>query len=110
MSVQVAEPEAPAEPKSSYLQAVPVPDADAVASFCYRLTAMREPSVLSRVIEMFALRDLIPEMVFCQEVAGETPELLIQVRVQGLDAQHACHLAQRMRNIVPVRDVGLEIL
>ena len=108
LEVQEAEPKAPAEPKSSYLQVVP--EAVAASGFYYRLTAMREPSVLSRVIEMFALRDLIPENVCCLEIAGAEPELVIQVQVRGLDRQHARHLAQRMRNIVPVREVTLEIL
>ena len=78
-------------------------------SFHYSLRAYREPSVLSRVIEMFALRDLIPHQVDCREVAAEEAELQIDVAVRGLDPMHARHLADRMRNIVPVRQVALEV-
>jgi hypothetical protein len=83
--------------------------AQTAAGFHYHLRAMREPSVLPRVLEMFALRDLIPHHVMCREVAGDDPELLIEVRVRGLEADHARHLAQRMRNIVPVKQVALDI-
>jgi len=79
------------------------------AGFHYHLRAVREPSVLPRVLEMFALRDLIPYHVMCREVVGADPELLIDVRVRGLEADHARHLAQRMRNIVPVQQVALDI-
>jgi hypothetical protein len=81
--------------------------------FHYHLRAQREPSVLPRVLEMFALRDLIPHHVICREVvetgAGVEAELLIDVRVRGLEVDHAQHLAQRMRNIVPVQQVALEL-
>ena len=79
------------------------------AAFHYHLRAVREPSVLPRVLEMFALRDLIPHHVMCREGAGDDPELFIEVRVHGLVADHARHLAQRMRNIVPMQQVVLEI-
>ena len=75
-------------------------------AFHYHLRALREPSVLPRVLEMFALRDLIPHHVACWEDDGG---LVVDVHVRGLETQHARHLAQRMRNIVPVSQVALEL-
>ena len=91
---QVTETEAPA-PRPAVLH--------------YRLRALREPSVLSRVIEMFALRDLIPDRVECRLGGADGQELLIDVVVQDLDVTHGEHMAQRMRNIVPVTAVMLDL-
>jgi hypothetical protein len=81
----------------------------AEAVYCYAVTASVEPSVLSRVIELFTLRDLIPAAVSCRQVRRNEPELRIDVEVSGLDAQHAEHLALRMRNMLPVISVLLDV-
>jgi len=107
MSVQEAEPKAPAEQNHSYPSTLSV--VEPAPSYRYSLSAIREPSVLSRVIEMFALRDLIPHDVTCRVEEGHEPRLLIELQVRGLEAQHAQHLAQRMRNIVPVLAVDFSI-
>lgn len=74
----------------------------------YMIMAAAEPSVLSRVIGLFAQRDLIPDRFNCQQTAGSEPALHIEVSVAGLDHQHAEHLALRMRNITPVTSVLLD--
>jgi acetolactate synthase small subunit len=70
--------------------------------------AAAEPSVLSRVIGLFAQRDLIPHRLDCRRIDGPEPALQIEVSVAGLDRQHAEHLALRMRNIMPVTGVLLD--
>jgi len=74
----------------------------------YRVAAVLEPSVLPRVLELFTLRDLLPTEVNCRQVMTAEPELRIDVAVTGLDAQHAEHLAQRMRTMMPVTSVLLQ--
>ena len=80
----------------------------APASHCFRLRAEREPSVLSRVLEMFTLRDLIPHALTCVQCPQDAGELRIDVEVSGLGAPQAESLAARMRNVVPVISVLLE--
>jgi acetolactate synthase small subunit len=74
----------------------------------FLIQALPEPSVLSRVLELFALRDLLPNEVTCKSPAGENGELHIHIAMAGLPRQKAAHLAARMRNIVPVSRVVLE--
>ena len=82
--------------------------ADKAALCRYRVAATLEPSVLPRVLELFTLRDLLPTEVACQQVAKHEPELRIDVAVRGLEPDHAEHLAQRMRTMMPVISVLLE--
>jgi len=74
----------------------------------YRVAAVLEPSVLPRVLELFTLRDLVPSEVACRQVPKHEPELRIDVTVAGLDPDHAEHLAERMRTMMPVISVLLE--
>jgi acetolactate synthase small subunit len=75
----------------------------------YSITALAEPSVLARVVEMFVLRDLIPASLTCRQQPGaDGVEMLrIEVEVAGMHHQHAEHVAHRMRNIMPVAGVML---
>lgn len=83
--------------------------APARAVYRYAVTSAVEPSVLARVVEMFTLRDLVPTAVSCRQVARSEPCLRIDVEVSGLDPQHAEHLALRMRNLMPVISVLLDV-
>ena len=76
----------------------------------FSLRARLEPSVFSRVVEMFTLRGMIPQHVSCRRVAGAygEEELHIQVTVADLDAPTADHLVLRMSNIMPVLEVKLQ--
>jgi len=74
----------------------------------FAVTAALEPSVILRVMEMFAQRDLIPDRFNCRRTGGPEPALHIEVCVAGLDRQQAEHLALRMRNIMPVTSVMLD--
>lgn len=62
----------------------------------YCVSAAVDPSALSRVIELFALRDLVPARVSSRLVEGTDPELRIDVDVAGLADQEAEHVARRL--------------
>lgn len=62
----------------------------------YCVSAAVDPSALSRVIELFALRDLVPSRVSSRLVEGTDPELRIDLDVAGLEDQEAEHLARRL--------------
>jgi acetolactate synthase small subunit len=74
----------------------------------YMVMAEIEPSVLPRIVALFAQRDLIPSRLYCQQCGGPKPVLQIEISVAGLERQHAEHLALRMRNIAPVTKVMLD--
>ncbi len=74
----------------------------------FLIQAQPEPSALSRVMELFALRGLLPIEVTCRHSGGGEGELRIHITTTGLAPEKAAHLAARMRNIVPVTRVVLE--
>lgn len=86
---------------------MPEPVAE-TGAYRYRLRAVREPSVLSRVVEMFTLRDLIPNRLICHDCPEQAEEMLIDLVAGAMTAQQAENIAARMLNIVPVLTVLLE--
>jgi hypothetical protein len=87
------------EPQSVDLYAVP-----ASSRSHFVLTAESEPSALPRILENFALRNLVPDHL---EVHKDGETLLIRLHVAGLDARESAHLQLRMENILPVISVEL---
>jgi hypothetical protein len=73
----------------------------------FTIKATSEPSVLPRILESFALRNLVPENV---SVSKKSNHLDIDLAVVGLSDLEARHLELRMQNILPVLSVGLEFL
>lgn len=74
--------------------------------FCVR--AAVDPSVLSRVVELFALRNLVPLSVSCRLDGRREPELRIDLDVRGLADNEAEHIARRIDQFMPVISVLLE--
>ncbi|MDP6567983.1 MAG: hypothetical protein QF578_24370 [Alphaproteobacteria bacterium] len=72
----------------------------------FLVQAEAEPSVLARVVELFVLRDLLPQTVSCRQ--DGPARLRLDVTVDGLEEGVADHLAARMRNIMPVVTVIVE--
>lgn len=73
----------------------------------FQVQAVAEPSVLSRVIEQFALRNLVPCQVDCRLDRSCEPSLAIDVRVRGLSDQEAAHVARRLGQFPMVLGVRL---
>ena len=90
---------------SSRAQAAPsAADHSAPARSHFTVRAVREPSVLARVIELFVLRDLIPARVVCE---ANDEQITIEVVVDGMEAAKADHVAQRIRQFPTVESVLL---
>ncbi len=90
---------------SSQSQAAPsASDESAPARSHFTVRAVCEPSVLSRVVELFVLRDLIPARVNCE---ANDERLTIEVVVDGMAADRADHVAQRIRQFPTVDSVLL---
>lgn len=72
----------------------------------YHVRAVADPSVLSRVVEQFVLRDLIPDRVSCWRHAAD--ELRIDLEVAGLAEREASHVARRLSAFPAVTGVLLQ--
>ncbi len=75
-------------------------------TYHFMIHAEAEASTLSRVLELFAQRDLIPDEVTCKRTNGD--ELHIHIAIAGLPANKVANLADRVRNIIPVMRVVSE--
>jgi len=78
----------------------------APASHRYHVRAVADPSVLSRVVEQFVLRDLIPDRVSCRRHGAD--ELRIDLEVAGLAEHEAGHVARRLSAFPSVTGVLLQ--
>jgi hypothetical protein len=77
-------------------------------SYHFVITAEIEPSVLMRVLELFALRNIVPSRVESHLVEDSEAGLRIAVSATGIEQAEAENLALRMRNIMPVSQVMLD--
>ena len=71
----------------------------------FTIRATAEAQVMPRVLELFALRSLVPSRFHGQVMADG--RLQIDIAVGGLDVGQATHLAARLRNIILVESVLL---
>ncbi len=73
---------------------------------CFAVRAIADPGTLSRVVELFAKRGLVPKSVHARLAGGETDAcLLIDVQIDGLDLDTAERIADALRQIVSVERV-----
>ncbi|MDE0941690.1 MAG: hypothetical protein OSB58_04540 [Alphaproteobacteria bacterium] len=76
------------------------------ATHHFQIQAAADPSAFSRVMELFALRCLLPTDISCKQVGPD--DLHIHIAINDLCPKVAANLAARMRNIIPVTRVVLE--
>jgi hypothetical protein len=76
-------------------------------SACFIVAAEAEPSVLSRVVEHFVVLNSLPDSVRLRRFSGGLLEITVKVR--GLDEARSTLVAHKLRQIVTVRQVNLEI-
>ncbi len=78
------------------------PEFEAKVTFSVRAAA--EPQAMPRLLELFALRSLVPSR-WRAETSGA--ELRVDIEIAELDRDTAEHLAARMRQMVTVHNVLL---
>ena len=89
--------------RSSAAATAAVADDGALApTIWFSVQARPEPGVMSRVLELFAKRGLVPQ--HCLGTASETA-LTIEVRIGGLGRDLADYIARCMRQIIGVEIV-----
>ncbi|MBH60944.1 MAG: hypothetical protein CL569_00525 [Alphaproteobacteria bacterium] len=79
----------------------------ASVTYRYRVTAEPEVSVLSRVLELFVIRDALPSRVTSEVVEGHEPVQEIEVDVGGLEDRMARHLSVRIQQFPAVHTVSM---
>jgi len=79
------------------------PDPESLTVF--QVTGLPEIAVLARVIEVFALRSLLPRSVACD---ASTEAVQITLALGGVDDAEAERLAERLRQIVIVDQVAVQ--
>lgn len=103
--------------RADHLTASPVPSAvpsNAAAPLrtrsvapvaCFSIQASAEPTVMPRVLELFAKRGLIPSRWHSDLGGRRQDELTIDFQVEGLDREKAELIAQAIRQFVSVGSV-----
>jgi acetolactate synthase small subunit len=78
-------------------------DPEPAATACFSIEAEANPSVMPRVLELFAKRGLIPSR-WHSDLSG--PDMLwIDLQVDGLTRQQVSHVAECIRGMVGVGSV-----
>jgi hypothetical protein len=75
------------------------------ATYVFAVYAEAAPDVMPRVLEQFAKRNLVPTRWYSAVVEGLSPELQIDVRVEGVEDHLAGHIARSLEKVVNVRQV-----
>jgi hypothetical protein len=73
-------------------------------AFEYRIRATANPQTLSRIINFFAQRDLLPTSVRCDTRADALDVFIV---ASDLDPAHAQIIAEKMRSMVLVEEVEM---
>ena len=71
----------------------------------FTVHAAADPQVLPRVLELFALRNVVPRRVLGRTVGQSADTFRIDVETDALTARAADQMAERLRSMVPVEAV-----
>ena len=82
----------------------------AVPVACFSVLTEADPSAVPRVLEIFALRDLIPSQIHVTRSGGENlrapeAELTIDIQVSGVGREASEAIARKLRAIICVHSV-----
>ena len=77
------------------------PAADTVTA-CFSVHASADPGVMTRVIQVFSRRGMVPTAWHSSVVGSDGAELQIDVQMAGIEAAQSELLAESMRRIVNV--------
>lgn len=67
------------------------------ATQCFSVQAMADPGTLPRVIEVFAKRGLVPDRIQAAKAPAPKRDLVIEIDLDGYDAEAARLIAQELR-------------
>ena len=73
--------------------------------YCYAVQAVADPGIMTRLLELFAKRGLVPSRIHAVLAEPERDELLIDIQVSGLTPDEGEHIARCLRQQVLVSSV-----
>jgi len=76
-----------------------------MSTACFSVHGLADPSAMSRVIEVFAKRGLVPDRWHSTVCGQNGRELQIDLQVVGLDSDLTERVAQSLRQLVCVESV-----
>ena len=76
-------------------------------TYCYRITATPEISVLARALEPFVIRDAVPLRIHSELIGGSDPVQEIEFDLAGLEDGMAQHLSVRIKQFPSVLTVSM---
>ena len=82
---------------------LPMTGRNPVPTFCLAVRTVADPGILSRLIEVFAKRGMVPTKLF--SVATGADELTVDLQVAGLDADLGAIIANQLRSQVGIETV-----
>lgn len=74
----------------------------------FAVRTLADPAALSRVVEFFALQNILPELVRARRFVDG--ELVIDIKVRNLDEQRSSVIANKLCSCVLVCNVAVEFL
>ncbi len=75
------------------------------STVCFSIYAPPEPSVLPRVVGVFARLDLVPARLVSTIIGRRAEELCVDLQVEGMSAADRELVTGRLRNLVDVSQV-----
>ena len=82
-----------------------VPPLPAVATHCFAIRADATPGMMSRVLELFAKRNLVPTKWHSAVIGGDGEDLQVDIQMEGIEAELAGYIARCLRQIYGVDSV-----
>ncbi len=67
------------------------------ATQCFSVQAMADPGTLPRIVEVFAKRGLVPDRIQAAKAQAPKRDLVIEIDLDGYDAETARLIAQELR-------------
>ncbi len=75
------------------------------STVCFSIYAPSDPSVLPRVVGVFARLDLVPARLVSTIIGRRAEELCVDLQVEGMSAADRELVIARLRNLVDVSQV-----
>ena len=77
----------------------------AVATHCFAVRADATPGMMSRVLELFAKRNLVPTKWHSAVIGPNGDDLQVDIQMEGIEAELAAYIARCLRQIYGIDSV-----
>lgn len=75
------------------------------ATFCFSVHADADPSVLPRVMQVFALYGHVPARCHAERAGTDGADLVVDAQLEGVTAAEAALVAKRLGKVISVMQV-----